>query len=217
MAKTPAQRIKKHGSNAVVPQHQLPSVINPSTSRTPQKAQSNSNLILIAGVVASLFLFWYLHLLTLNQLTQLSGGLAMPDSLVGGFDQGSVEQLRTAMDEDARGQLNYVHKTAGTLFPLIFGFTWLLLIGTNVARKGLRWALWAVPLLFAAVRLWGNAVIDSMLSADTLDAGQVALASGLTVAGWALLVLSLVAGGAAVFLGRKPGSASSPAAGQGQP
>ncbi len=208
---------KKHGANAAVPQHQLPSVINPSTSRTPQKAQSNSNLILIAGVVASLFLFWYLHLLTLNQLTQLSGGLAMPDSLVGGFDQGFVEQLRLAMDEDARGQLNYIHKTAGTLFPLIFGFTWLLLIGTNVARKGLRWALWAVPLLFAAVRLWGNAAIDSMMSADTVDAGQVALASGLTVAGWVLLVLSLVVGGAAVFLGRKRAPAAAPTTGHAQP
>ena len=185
----------------------------PSTSRTPQKAQNNSNLILIAGVVASLFLFWYLHLLTLNQLTQLSGGMGMPDSLVGGFDAGYVEQLRGAMDEAARGQLNYVHKTAGTLFPLIFGFTWLLLIGTNVARKGLRWALWAVPLLFAAVRLWGNAAIDSMLSSDTVDAGQVALASGLTVAGWVLLVLSLVAGGAAVFLGRKRSSVAAPATG----
>lgn len=218
MAKTPAQRIKKHGAKAVVPQHQLPSVINPSTSRTPQKAQSNSNLILIAGVVASLFLFWYLHLLTLNQLTQLSGGLAMPDSLVGGFDQGYVEQVRGAMDEDARGQLNYIHKTAGTLFPLIFGFTWLLLIGTNVARKGLRWALWAVPLLFAAVRLWGNAAIDSMLSAETLDAGQVALASGLTVAGWVLLVLSLLVGGAAVFLGRKkPAASPSSPTGHAQP
>ena len=199
--------MKKHGAKATVPQHHLPSVINPSTSRTPQKAQNNSNLILIAGVVVSLFLFWYVHLLTLNQLTQLSGGLAMPDSLVGGFDLGFVEQLRLAMDEAARGQLNYVHKTAGTLFPLIFGFTWLLLIGTNVARKGLRWALWAVPLLFAAVRLWGNAAIDSMLSAETVDAGQVALASGLTVAGWVLLVLSLVAGAAAVFLGRKRASA----------
>ncbi|MET3920166.1 hypothetical protein [Arthrobacter sp. UYEF20] len=203
MAKTPAQRIKKHGSNAAVPQHHLPSVINPSTSRTPQKAQNNSNLILIAGVVASLFLFWYLHLLTLNQLTQLSGGLPMPDSLLGGFDQGFVERLRDATDQDAVGQLNYVHKTAGTLFPLIFGFTWLLLIGINVARKGLRWALWAIPLLFAAVRLWGNTAIDAMMSADAVDAGQVALASGLTVAGWVLLVLSLVAGAAAVFLGRK--------------
>jgi len=213
MAKTPAQRIKKHGASAAVPQHHLPAVINPSTTRSPQKAQGNSNLILIAGVVASLFLFWYVHLLTLNQLTQLSGGLPMPDSLLGGFDQGFVEQLRTAMDGDARGQLNYVHKTAGTLFPLIFGFTWLLLIGTNVARKGLRWALWAVPLLFAVVRLWGNAAIDAMMSAETLDGGQVALASGLTLAGWILLILSLVVGGAAVFLGRKSASARADAAG----
>ena len=216
MAKTPAQRIKKHGANAAVPQHHLPPVINPTTDRTPQKAQSNSNLIVIAGVVVSLFLFWYLHLLTLNQLTQLSGGQAMPDSMVGGFDQGFVEQLRAAMDADARGQLSYVHKTAGMLFPLIFAFTWLLLIGTNVARKSLRWALWSLPLLFAAVRLWGNTVIDAMMSAETLDGGQVALASMLTVAGWALLALSLVAGGAAVFLGRKA-AAASPATGHVQP
>ncbi|MEC5181943.1 hypothetical protein RCH07_003314 [Arthrobacter sp. CG_A4] len=215
MAKTPAQRIKKHGANATVPQHHLPSVINPSTSRSPQKAQNNSNLILIAGVVASLFLFWYVHLLTLNQLTQLTGGVAMPDSLFGGFDQGFVERLRSVMDEDARGQLNYVHKTAGLLFPLIFGFTWLLLIGTNVAGKALRWALWAVPILFVVVRLWGNVAIDAMLSADAADAGQVALASGLTVAGWVLLVLSLVVGGAAVFLGRKT-AAAAPAEGHAQ-
>src|SRR6476659_8655787 len=183
MAKTPAQRIKKHGANAAVPQHHLPPVINPTTSRTPQKAQSNSRLIVIAGVVASLFLFWYLHLLTLNQMTQLSGGLAMPDSLIGGFSPDYIAQLRAAMDDAARGQLNYVHKTAGTLFPLIFGFSWLLLIGTNVARKTLRWALWAVPLLFVVARLWGNVAIDSVLAAETADAGAVALASGLTVAG----------------------------------
>jgi hypothetical protein len=207
MAKTPAQRIKKHGSKAVVPQHHLPPVVNPTTARTPQKAESNGNLILIAGVVASLFLFWYLHLLTLDQLRQLSGGFAMPDSLIGGFDPAYVSQLHSAMDDDARGQLNYVHKTAGTLFPLIFGFTWLLLIGTNVARKTLRWALWAFPLLFVVVRLWGNAAIDGMLAAGTPDAGQVALASGLTVAGWVLLILSLLAGAAAVFLrSRKPGN-----------
>jgi hypothetical protein len=200
MAKTPAQRIKKHGSRAVVPQHHLPPVVNPTTARTPEKAQSNSNLILVAGVVASLFLFWYLHLLTLDQFRQLSGGLAMPDSLVGGFDPGYAGQLQAAMNADARGQLNYVHKTAGTLFPLIFGFTWLLLIGTNVARRALRWALWALLLLFVVVRLWGNVAIDGMLAAEAPDAGQVALASGLTVAGWALLVLCLLSGAAAVVL-----------------
>ena len=203
MAKTPAQRIKKHGAKAAVPQHHLPPVINPTTARSPEKAQNNGSLIVIAGVVASLFLFWYLHLLTLNQITQLSGGLPMPDSLIGGFDPGYAEQLRRAMDGDARGQLNYIHKTAGTLFPLIFGFTWLLLIGTNVAKKALRWALWCVPLLFVVVRLWGNVAVDSMVAAVNLDPGQVALASGLTVAGWVLLVLSLVIGGASVFLGRR--------------
>jgi hypothetical protein len=201
MAKTPAQRIKKHGAKAAVPQHHLPPVINPTTARTPEKARNNSNLIVIAGVVASLFLFWYLHLLTLDQLRQLSTGLPMPDSLVGGFDPGYVGQLQAEMDQDARGQLNYVHKTAGTLFPLIFAFTWLLLIGTNVARKALRWALWALPLLFVVIRLWANVAIDGMLASDGPDAGQVALASGLTVAGWVLLVLSLLAGGVAVFLG----------------
>jgi hypothetical protein len=205
MAKTPAQRIKKHGSKAAVPQHHLPPVVNPSTNRTPQKAENNSNLILIAGVVASLFLFWYLHLLTLDQLRQLTtGGLAMPDSLIGGFDANYIGQLHAAMDDDARGQLNYVHKTAGTLFPLIFGFTWLLLIGTSVARKALRWALWALPLLFVVVRLWANVAIDGVLASATPDAGQVALASGLTVAGWLLLVLSLLAGAAAVLLRKRP-------------
>lgn len=203
MAKTPAQRIKKHGAKAVVPQHQLPPVLNPTTNRTPEKAQGNSTLIVIAGVVASLFLFWYLHLLTLDQLTQLTKGLAMPDSLVGGFDPAYIGRLQGEMNGDALGQLNYVHKTAGTLFPLIFGFTWLLLIGTNVARKALRWALWAVPMLFVVVRLWGNVAIDAMMASEGPDAGQVALASGLTVAGWVLLVLSLLAGAAAVFLNRR--------------
>ena len=124
----------------------------------------------------------------------------MPDSLVGGFDAGYIGRLQGAMNGDALGQLSYVHKTAGTLFPLIFGFTWLLLIGTNVAKKALRWALWALPMLFVVVRLWGNVAIDATMGTPGPDAGQVALASGLTVAGWVLLVLSLLAGAAAVFL-----------------
>ena len=203
MAKTPAQRIKKHGAKAVVPDHTLPPVINSTTARTPQKAQNNSRLIVIAGVVASLFLFWYLHLLTLNQMTQLSGGLAMPDSLIGGFSSDYVQQLHGAMNDDARGQLGYIHKTAGTLFPLIFGFSWLLLVGINVSRKALRWALWAAPLAFAVVRLWANVAVDAALAPAAPDAGQVALASTLTVLGWVLFLLSLAGGVLAVFLGRR--------------
>ncbi len=209
MAKTQAQRIKKHGAKAVVVDHTPPPVIKPaagtssSAGRSPEQAPNNSKLIVIAGVVASLFLFWYLHLLTLNQMTQLSGGMAMPDSLTGGFSTDYITHLHAAMDDAARGQLSYLHKTAGTLFPLIFGFSWLLLIGTNVSRRSLRRAMWAAPLLFVVAHLWSNIAIDSMVGAATPDAGLVALASAVTVASWVLFLLSILCGAAAVYLGRK--------------
>ncbi|ALV44310.1 hypothetical protein MB46_01060 [Arthrobacter alpinus] len=204
MAKTPAQRASKHGTTATPPSSP---VVNTSTRRTPQKAQGNANLILIAGSVASLFLFAYFHLMTLNQMTALADGLAMPQSFVFGFDVAHVQALRAAMDADALGQLNYVGKTAGTLFALIFAVTALTLIAANVAKKPLRWALWALPLAFAAISLWANAAVDSMLGAGTLDAGAVSLTSGLVTASWMLLLASLLAIGAALFLGRKKKSA----------
>lgn len=202
MSKTPAQRIRKHGSKAAVPQHQLPPVIAPTVGVPSKKTQNNGTMILIAGVAASLFLFWYLHLLTLNQMTQLSGGLAMPDSLVGGFSVEYVGELRARMNEDALGQLSYIHKTAGTLFPLIFGSSCLLLIGTNVANKALRRLLWALPLLFIIIRLSANVAVDTAVASPSPEPGAVVLASFLTVAGWVLLLLSVVAGGAAVVLRR---------------
>ncbi|MBQ1444817.1 MAG: hypothetical protein IIZ13_13325 [Renibacterium sp.] len=211
MAKTPAQRAKKHGDNAS-PGPGLPAragaVGNPSTARTPERAKSNGNLIVIAGVAASAFLFWYFHLLTLNQMTQLTDGLAMPDSMVFGFDADYVATLKGLLNADGLGQLQYVHKTAGTLFPLIFGFSWLLLIGLNVASRKLRWTLWAAPVLFAVVQLVANVQIDAMLASPTTDAGQVAWTSILVVASWALLVLSLIAAAIAMFGRRKKSKAA---------
>jgi hypothetical protein len=200
MAKTPAQRAAKHGEHATPPRA---AVVNSSARPAPAKPQGNANLILIAGSVASLFLFWYFHILTLNQMSQLSGGLAMPDSMVFGFNTGHIEALRAAMNDDANGQLQFVHKTAGMLFPVVFGITAMITIAINVAKKWLRRLLWAVPVLFAIVQIWANIAIDNLLSAKTLDAGAVGLASGLVVASWFLLVASLAALGMALFVGRK--------------
>ncbi len=200
MAKTPAQRASKHGQAATPAS--VPAV-NTSTQRSPQKAQGNANLLLIAGSVASLFLFWYFHLLTLNQMTDLSGGLSMPDSMVFGFDMAHVEALRAAMDPDAMGQLQFVHKTAGTLFPLVFGLCAMTLVAINVAKKSVRWMLWILPLLFAVVQLSANVAIDNMLGAQTLEPSAVSLASALVMASWFLLILSLAGLGVALFIGRK--------------
>lgn len=200
MAKTPAQRAAKHGGAATPPSAP---VINSSTTRSPQNAQNNANLILIAGSVATLFLFWYFHLLTLNQMTDLSDGLAMPDSMVFGFDVAHIEALRAAMDSDAMGQLQFIHKTAGTLFPLVFAVSALTLVAINVAKKSVRRLLWIFPILFAVVQLWANITIDNMLGAENLDPATVSLASALVVASWFLLVLSMAGLGVALFLGRK--------------
>ncbi|HEV7168543.1 MAG TPA: hypothetical protein VGN49_11315 [Micrococcaceae bacterium] len=210
MAKTPAQRAAKHGDKAAVPTQRASAVVNPYAPRDPAKTSGNPNLLVIAGAVASAFLFWYFHLLTLNQMTQLSGGRAMPDSMLGGFSQAYVGQLRAAMSPDALGQLQFVHKTAGTLFPLVFAFSAMVLIALNVSSKRLRRALWVPPLLFAIIQIWSNFAVDGMLSARTLDGGQVALASVLVVASWVLLVVSLLGTVYALYLGRRRKKADAP-------
>lgn len=231
MGKTSAQRAAKHGQSAgaqggrgpVSPkdqQRRRPAGLRerlypqgPSREAGPTSdAQDhrNANLVIIAGLVAAAFLFWYFHLLTLNQMTQLTGGLAMPDSLFGGYDAAYIDQLRSTMDVDARGQLRYLHKTAGTLFPLIFAGVWLVLIGNNVPRGLLRGLLWAPPLLFAVVDLWENFAIDALLGSATPDAGAVALASALTLTRWVLLAASLLAAVIALFRHRRNIHGSAP-------
>ena len=172
--------------------------------RSPQQAKSNANLILIAAVATTLFMFFYLHLMVLNQMTQLADGMSMPDSLVGGYSMEYLNDLRSVMDEDALGQLSYVHKTAGTIFPLMFGFTWLLIIGLNARGRLKRWVLWAAPILFVIVDLWENVVIDAALGSETLASGDAALASALTIARWVLFALSLLTSAVAVFGKRGP-------------
>lgn len=198
MGKTKAQIARKHGP-AAAGTH-----VPPGDQPAPDR--HNGNLILIPAIAAALFLFWYFHLLTLSQMTQLSGGLSMPDMLIGGYDMAYIDRLRTAMDGAALGQLSYVHKTAGTLFPLLFGLAWLLLVQLNVSRRWLRWVLWSPVLLFVVVDLWENVAIDSVLANP--DAGAVALASTLTLTRWALFAASCAAGLLAVLLPRRVRSGS---------
>lgn len=162
-------------------------MVNTSSQRSPEKAASNGNLILIAGFVVVLFLFWYYHLLVLNQMTDLSNGLTMPDQMIGGYSVEHIEALRQAMDADAVGQLNYVHKTAGLLFPLFLALVTMLAVNINTVRGAGRWALWSVPILFAVTDLWENRAIDALF-VGPLDPSAVSLASTLTTARWILLI-----------------------------
>lgn len=183
MAKT--RKTKQYNRPApVVP------AVNPSTQRTPEKAQSNGGLILIAGVGAVILLFWYYHGLTLNQMTDLSNGLTMPDQMIGGYSVEHIEALRAAMDENAVGQLNYLHKTAGLLLPLFLSLITMLAVNLNTARGPVRWVLWAVPMLYAVIDLWENRAIDALFNGP-LDPAAVQLASTLTTTRWILLFATI--------------------------
>jgi hypothetical protein len=222
MAKTPAQRAAKHGGNRAPAAPVRPSSgpaaklweagieRRRAAERAPQR-EGNPLLIVVAAAGASVFLFWYFHLLTLQQMTQVANGMAMPDSLVGGFDLAYIRDLKHAMNADALGQLQFVHKTAGTLFPIVFALGAALTIGLHVARKRWRWALLAVPVLFALVQLGANIAIDSMLGAGVTVAAHVGWTSFLVIASWILLALSLLAAAGAVIAGRRRRGPAGPA------
>lgn len=166
----------------------------PATAETT--GQKNSpGLIVVAALAASVLLFWYYHGLVLNQMTDLSGGITMPDQLILGYGVEHIEALRGAMNADAIGQLNYVHKTAGLMFPLFFALASVLAIGLTVPRGFLRWGLWVLPLAFAVIDLLENNAIDALFT-GALDPAAVTAASIMTVVRWALLFLSF---GAIVF------------------
>ncbi|UNK45356.1 hypothetical protein [Arthrobacter sulfonylureivorans] len=213
MSKTPAQRAKKHGAAAApAPAGGAAKPAIPGSTRSPQRAAGNANLIVIAGAVASAFLFGYSFLLVMPQFAQLTGGLGLPDTLIGGYSTEYAQQLRTAFGEDGAGQYNYWHKTADTIFPLLFGFTWLILLGQQVRLRLWRWLAWSVVVLYVAADLGENVAVDAMLATDPV--GDASLASFLTVAKSILFGLSLVVAALAVFTRKpKPAEGSVPAEG----
>jgi len=206
MSKTPAQRARKHGPNAAPASGRLSSTgarsgaaDRPGPDQQPgaQRPEGNPQIIVIAGIGASVFLLGYSVLLVLPALRDLAGGLAMPDTLVGGYSTEYLQQVRSAFGADGAGQYNFWHKTADTIFPLLFALGWMLLIGTQLRRGLLRWLCWAPVLLYVAADLAENLAIDAALASDPV--GGAGLASFLTVAKSVLFVLSLAAGAAAVW------------------
>lgn len=157
---------------------------------TSHENKSNPMLLISAGLAISLFLFIYLHGMALSQMTDLSNNLSMPDQRVFGYTVEDIEALRSAMDEDARGQLNYVHKTAGMLFPLFTAAMSMLLFIRWIPNRRTRLLAWCVPLGFAVADIVENFAIDALFTANEVTAGAVMFASILTTIRWALLIIT---------------------------
>lgn len=189
-------------------------------NRGPQTDRKSVGMVLIALAATSAVLYAYGAFLALPDLATMAGGRAMPDTLVTGYGLDYIEQVRAAMSTPARNIYAHFHSTADLIFPLLFALTWLVLLTHFVRRGVLRWVLFAVPILYAVTDLMENAAIDHLFSADSVSAGEVDWASGLTIAKFILFGLCLVAAMIAVVVNaRYRRSAPHPAgpAGTGNP
>lgn len=168
------------------------------TAREQIDAESSSNpwLLISALVATALFMFVYYHLMALQQMSQLADGIAMLDQRFFGYGTEAVRELSAAMDEKALGQLNWTHKTAGVIFPIVFGIAAASVIAMVVPSGGrktvftgtpARVTLWSMIGIFVIVDIAENILIETILRNP--DSELVGISAALTVGRWVLLVL----------------------------
>lgn len=163
--------------------------LSDASHRAGEGTDSNPHLLLYALLGLMAFLFAYLHLYALPQMNYFAGGFSMPDTRLFGYSVEDIERLRNVMDSDGTGQLSFLHRTAGILFPISFFLASWAVVGLVMRSRFFRWAVLAGAAVFAVVDITENFLIDRILTMEPLDEDLVAVSSGFTVASWALLVI----------------------------
>ena len=160
------------------------------------RQEGDPAMLVIALIGTTLFIGAYYHLLVLHQMTFLAGGLSMPDSMLF-YGQDHVQALAAAMDEPARGQLNWVHKTAGVIFPIAVALTLTAVAAWRLRPPAAKWAAFGLGVLFVVVDIAENIAVEQAIGAGGPGAGA---AAALTLARWVLL--ALIASAVVVMLAR---------------
>ncbi|WP_120003234.1 hypothetical protein [Nesterenkonia muleiensis] len=157
-------------------------------ARPAPQEQGSPRILVYALLGVALFMGLYLHAYAMPQLTYFADGLSMPGARITGYDAADILALQAAFEDDAAGQLNFLHKTAGIIFPVVFFLATWAALGL-LARGVWRWAVVAAAAGFAAVDITGNFLVDAVLGHDPPEPTLVTLASVLTQISWVLLVL----------------------------
>jgi hypothetical protein len=158
--------------------------------------EGNPGILVIAVVVVTAFIAFYYHILALQGMEQLTGGMSMLDHRLAGFNVADVERLAERMDDEAMQQYNWIHITAGRIFPVMMALS-IIVVGFWTLRSKLaKWSAVIVAVGYAALEIWASSTRETALL-DPSEA-NVTLASSLTIAQWLLLALLVV--GLAVML-----------------
>ena len=157
-------------------------------SQPAPQDQSSPRILVYALLGITLFMGLYLYAYAMPQLTYFADGLSMPGARLTGYDAADIAALQAAFEDDAQGQLNFVHKTAGIIFPVLVLLASWATLGL-LATGWWRWAVVAGAGIFAAVDITENFLIDRILTQDPVDVEAVAVSSAMTVLSWGLLIL----------------------------
>ena len=161
-------------------------------ARPAPQEQGSPRILVYVLLGVTLFMGLYLHAYAMPQLTYFAEGLSMPGARITGYDAADILALQTAFKDDAAGQLNFLHKTAGIIFPVLLLLATWATMGLLVHRPW-RWLVVAGAAVFAAVDITKNFLADAVLGQQPPDESTVQLASVLTQVSWVLLA-AVVAG-----------------------
>lgn len=153
--------------------------------------QEGSPGILVFAILAvTVFIGFYYHIVALQGMEQLTGGISMLDHRMSGFGLAEVELLAERMDAAAMGQYNGVHITAGRLFPVMMALSLIAVALWTLKTTWARWGAVIVAVAYAGLEIWATITREQALN-DVTQA-NVTLASSLTIAQWLLLILIVI-------------------------
>ncbi|OAV60155.1 hypothetical protein [Enteractinococcus helveticum] len=153
--------------------------------------QEGSPGILVFAILAvTVFIGFYYHILALQGMEQLTGGLSMLDHRMSGFDLAEVEQLGERMDDEAMRQYNWIHITAGRIFPIMLGLSLIAVALWTLKTTWARWSAIIVAVGYAGLEIWAATAREQAL--NDITQANVTLASSLTIAQWLLLFLIVI-------------------------
>lgn len=152
--------------------------------------QGSPGILVFAIIAVTLFIGFYYHIVALQGLQQLTGGMSMLDHRPGGFTFSDVEQLAGRMDDDALGQYNWVHITAGRIFPIMLGLSLIAVALWTIKNRWARWGAIVVAVGYAVLEMWAAYAREAAL--HELTESTVQLASSLTIAQWLLLIAIII-------------------------
>lgn len=137
----------------------------------------------VALVIAVLLMLYY-FLWVLPEMSERAGTTISELRFL--FDQHHALDVNRGLGADMLVQYQYVHRSSGLIFPLIFTGAWVAMIAASGFGRGVSRLMMAIPLLWALVFIVGNFILDAALANPAT--GPVALASGLNALRWILFI-----------------------------